>query len=141
MGDVDDAHDPEYQREPGGDEEKQQAVLNAVQQLNQECIEVHYILQAAIMVGSSSSAFTAMPVTRFSLPATLRRYWSWIGLCALDSVIVPRGLSIFAFSIALIMSAFRPISPFTAFIPASKSRPESYPATAYTSGCSLKVLA
>ena len=66
-----------------------------------------------------------MPVTRFSLPTTLRRYWSWIGLCALESVIGPRGLSIFAFSIALIMSALRPKSPFTAFIPASSNSPES----------------
>ncbi len=41
MGEIDDAHDAEDQREPAGDEEQQQPVLDAVQELDQERVEVH----------------------------------------------------------------------------------------------------
>jgi hypothetical protein len=41
MGQVDDAHDAEHQRQPAGDEEQQQAVLQAVEQLDQEKGEIH----------------------------------------------------------------------------------------------------
>ena len=44
---VDHAHDAEDQREPGGQHEQQQAVLHAVEQLDQEIGEIHGLSQAA----------------------------------------------------------------------------------------------
>ena len=41
MGEIDDAHDPEDEREAARDQEQQEAVLDAVQQLNQERVDVH----------------------------------------------------------------------------------------------------
>ena len=43
MRQVDDAHDAEDQRQPGGDEEQQQAVLQAVEQLDEEEGEIHLL--------------------------------------------------------------------------------------------------
>ncbi len=41
MGQVDDTHDAEDQRQAGGQHEQQQAVLDAVEQLDEEVGEIH----------------------------------------------------------------------------------------------------
>jgi len=43
VGEVDDAHDPEDQRETARDEEQQQPVLDPVQQLDQEGVDIHRV--------------------------------------------------------------------------------------------------
>src|ERR1700720_1349377 len=57
----------------------------------------HAILQPR---AGSASALTATLTYLLSSPCTLRRYMSCTGLCALDRVNLPRGLSISVFSIA-----------------------------------------
>jgi hypothetical protein len=55
---------------------------------------------------------------------------SFTGLWALDMVMVPRGLSIFADSMAVTISARLARSPFTAWMPTASSCAESYPCMA-----------
>ena len=42
MGEIDDAHDAEDQGEPARDQEQHQAVLDAIEELNQERIDIHW---------------------------------------------------------------------------------------------------
>src|SRR5262249_48267227 len=150
VGEIDNAHDSEDQREAAGDQEQQQPVLNAVEQLNQKRVDVHPTTprrgkraraengcprgsrqrQSLQPRAGSATALTATPTTLFSLPSTLRRYMSCTGLCALDSVIAPRGLSILVDSIAATSSLRLEISPLTAVRPALSNCAASYPPTA-----------
>src|SRR5690606_1385661 len=41
VGEIDDAHDPEHQRQAAGDQEQQQPVLHAVEELGEETGEIH----------------------------------------------------------------------------------------------------
>src|SRR5262249_10972713 len=123
---VDDAHDPEDQRQSRRHEKQQQPVLQAVEALNQERRERH-ILQPR---PGSARPFVATPITMFSLPTTWRRDMSCTGLWLLPKVNVPRGLSILAFSSAAANSGFLLMSPFTALRPIASICAASYPCTA-----------
>src|SRR6187549_753119 len=62
----------------------------------------------------SASALAATPITLFSLFSTTRRYMSWIGLCDLLIVHLPRGLSMVADSMAAYRAFLLFRSPLTA---------------------------
>ena len=64
MGEIDDAHDPEDQREAARDQEQQQAVLDAVQQLDQERVDVHCVDFACTLLSAPLRAVHAHGGTR-----------------------------------------------------------------------------
>ncbi|MCY1554692.1 hypothetical protein D9M68_912790 [compost metagenome] len=66
-----------------------------------------------------------MPITLFSLFSTLRRYMSWIGLCAALIFHLPRGLSISAPFMAAYSACLLLRSPLTALAPLMSNRPVS----------------
>ena len=68
---IEDAEDAEHQRQPAGDEEEQQAVFDAVDDLQGEERKAHFpILQPA---AGSSACFMATPSTTSFPPFTCRR--------------------------------------------------------------------
>ena len=97
VGQIDDAHDAEDQRQPAGDQEQQQAVLQSIEELREQSWKVHahcaagdcqmskpvrlvggpaacLQAQASLQPVPGSARFsTAMPITLFWPPSALRR--------------------------------------------------------------------
>src|SRR5262249_31723111 len=98
---------------------QEEPVLHAVEELDEENREIH--VQSLQPLAGSASALTATPTSLFLPASTLRTYMSCTGLWDLDRTKLPRGLSILAFSSALISSARLVTSPPAAPSPASRS--------------------
>src|SRR5205823_6627141 len=122
---------PEHAEDDGQaarDEEEEQAVFDAVEQLHREQRRRHVAIEQP--KAGSSASFCARPRTSSRPSFTWRTSTFWTGLWVLPKRNGPRGLSVRADSSAAMRSFWAEVSPCTLSSACARRWMVSYPATA-----------